>query len=266
MTALDPNLGLAARNSLLYIADHWADLRARLRPGGGNALTGMPGGTSEGHCPIDVDVSDLLLEIENEARMLAYVLMDEATMEVPAIVLDEQGQPKEVTRPVPWEPRTSRMPALLVDVAQRYGHWTAGDERTALEFCDWAHEYEGRVRRALERPAPPSYVGPCGGKGDDGAGCAGELYLRPDRDSGTCRECGCEFTRAGQLDYLAREMEDRLMEPAEIVRALKIVGHAVQAATVFKWVQRGKLRPAVEGERLYRFADALGIVERKVAA
>lgn len=242
---IDPNLGLAARNDLLYIADHWTDLRARLRPGGGNALTGMPGGTSEGHCPIDVDVSDLLWEIENEARMLGHVLMDET---------DD------------WTPRTSRMPALLADVAQRYGHWTAGDERTALAFCDWAHEYEGKVRRALERPAPPSYVGPCQGRGDDGAGCGGELYLRDDRATGTCRECGAEFTYEGQREFIARELETRLMTPVEIVRGLKIIGHQVQVATVYKWVEREKLRPAVEGERLYRFADALGIVERKVAA
>lgn len=245
MSTLDPNVGLAARNNLLYIADHWADLRARLRPGGGNALTGMPSGTSEGHCPIDVHVSDLLREIEDETRTLGHVLMDET---------DD------------WTPRTSRMPALLVDVAQRYGHWTAGEGRRALDFCDWAHEYAGKVRHTLERPAPPTYVGPCCGMGDDGAGCAGELYLREDRDAGTCRECGAEFTRGGQLDYLTRQMEVLLMEPAEIVRALKIVGHAVQAGTVFKWVQRGKLEPAIPGERLYRFADALGIVERKRVA
>jgi len=245
---MDPNLGLAARNDLLYIADHWTDLRARLRPGGGNALTGMnvSGGGDEGHCPIDVHVSDLLHEIEDEARMLGHVLMDET---------DD------------WAPRTSRMPALLVDVAQRYGHWTAGDdERAALDFMDWAHEYAGKVRRALERPAPPSYVGPCQGKGEDGAGCAGELYVREGREGGKCRECGAEFSREGQMEFLAREMQDRLMTQTEIARALKIVGHAVQAATVYKWVEREKLKPAVEGERLYRFADALGIVARKRVA
>ena len=274
---MDPNLGLSARNDLLYIADHWADLRARLRPGGGNALTGMnvSGGGDEGHCPIDVHVSDLLHEIEDEARMLGHVLMDEATMEVPAVVrddkgkpvLDDKGAPKMTTRPVPWLPKTDRMPALLVEVAQRYGHWTAGDDdRAALDFMDWAEEYAGKVRRALERPAPPSYVGPCQGKGEDGAGCAGELYVREGREGGKCRECGAEFSREGQMEFLAREMQDRLMTQTEIARALKIVGHAVQAATVYKWVEREKLKPAVEGERLYRFADALGIVARKRVA
>jgi len=132
-----------------------------------------------------------------------------------------------------------------------------------LDFMDWAHEYAGKVRRALERPAPPSYVGPCQGKGEDGAGCGGELYLREGRVDGKCRECGEPFTYAGQREFIARELEARLMTPVEIVRGLKIVGHQVQAATVFKWVQRGKLVPAFEGERLYRFADALGIVEKR---
>lgn len=271
---LDPNLGLAARNDLLYIADHWADLRARLRPGGGNALTGMPSGTSEGHCPIDVHVSDLLREIEDEARMLGHVLMDEATMEVPAVVLDaeggpvldDDGAPKMTTRPVPWQPRTSRMPALLVDVAQRYGHWTAGEDRTARDFCDWAHEYAGKVRHTLERPAPPTYVGPCQGKGEDGAGCGGELYLRDDRDGGTCRECGAEFTYAGQRDYVAREMQVRLMTLAEIVTALAYMDRRRSIRTLQEWVQDEKLKAAVavEGEAaLYRFRDALELAEMK---
>lgn len=240
---MDPNVSLAARNNLLFIVEHWSDLRARLVPGGGNALNGMPSGTTEGHAPIDIGISDLLFAVEEEARTLGHVLMDET---------DD------------WTPRTSRMPWLLADVAARYGHWTAGeDERAALDFCDWAEEYAEKVRWALERPAPPTYVGPCQGKGEDGAGCAGELYLREGRHSGRCRECGSEFTTDEQMAFLQSELASRLMTPAEIVRGLKIVGHQVQAATVFKWVQRGKLAPAIEGERLYRFADALGLVGRR---
>lgn len=241
---MDPNLGLGARNDLLYIADHWADLRARLRPGGGNALTGMPSGTSEGHCPIDVGISDLLHEIENEARMLGHVLMDET---------DD------------WTPRTSRMPALLVDVAQRYGHWTAGDdERAALDFMDWAHEYAGKVRHALERPAPPTYVGPCQGDGGDGAGCAVELYLREGDLGGKCRSCGTAFTYAGQHEFVAREMEVRLMTLAEIARGLAYMEKPRSIRTLQEWVQLEKLEPVieVEGEQsLYRFRDALALTE-----
>jgi len=158
------------------------------------------------------------------------------------------------------------MPSLLVEVAERYGHWTAGDERTALAFCDWAEEYYDKVRRALERPAPAEYVGPCRGKGEDGAGCDGELYLRDGRTSGRCRACGTEFTQAEQMAYVQGELEQRLMTPAEIVRALKIVGMTTKPGTVYKWVQRGRLAPAIPGDDLYRFVDAIGLAGKGKAA
>ena len=234
---MDPNLGLAARNDLLYIADHWADLRARLRPGGGNALTGMPhGGGDEGHCPIDVHVSDLLHEIENEARMLGHVLMDET---------DD------------WAPRTSRMPALLVDVAQRYGHWTAGDdERAALDFMDWAHEYAGKVRRALERPAPKRYMGPCRHTGSDGAGCAGELYTREGWDGATCRECGNGTTMAEYHQWLAGQIGTLRLPYTETFRALKSLDLGVSERTWERWTSSGtEAKPKVP--RIQADADGL---------
>lgn len=232
---------LAAKRNLDWIADHWADLRARLQPGGGNALTGMPGGDGSDGSPIDLNVSDLMHVIEEETRSLGHVLMDETD----------------------WTPRTSKMPDLLRSVAERYGHWTAGDERTALAFCDWAEEHQEKVQRMLERPAPPRYVGPCQHKGERGDGCTGELYLREGRTHGTCRECGTPFTREEQMTYLAAELDARLMEPAEIVRALKIIGHPIKAGTVYTWIQRGRLTPAVdEGDvRLFRLKDATALVE-----
>lgn len=243
---IDPNLGLRARNDLLYIADHWTDLRARLRPGGGSALTGMPSGTSDGHCPIDVHVSDLLWEVESEARMLAHVLMDET---------DD------------WTPRTSRMPGLLADVAERYGHWTAGgDERAALDFMDWAEEYAGKVRRALERPAPPSYVGPCQGRGEDGAGCAGELYLREGRDAGRCRECGAEFTRFEQEAFVEDALRERLMTVGEITSALAVLHMETPYRTVQSWARRKKIEPVDKEAGLYRLADAIPLAMARVRA
>ena len=233
---------LHARNNLLYIVEHWTDLRARLRPGGGNALTGMPSG-SDDPSPIDLGISDLLWQIEQEARSLGYVLLDETA---------------------DWSPRTSRMPWLLEDVAQRYGHWTSSDdERVALDFCDWAEEYATKVRKALERPAPPTYVGPCQHTGEDGSGCAGELYVREGRDSVRCRECGTETTLAEQRQYLEREFQARLMTQSEIVTALVVLGTPVPIGTVKSWVQRKRLVEAVPGEGLYRLADALKLAEQR---
>lgn len=234
---------LHARKNLDYIASHWTDLRARLMPGGGNALTGMPMGDGSETSPIDIGISDLLFEIEQEARSLGHVLIDETA---------------------DWAPRSSRMPTLLIDVTERYGHWTAGDEMTALAFCDWAEEYASKVQHALERPAPANYVGPCQHRGEDGAGCAGELYLRPSLDGGKCRECKTEFTRAEQMAYVERELETRLMTQSEIVTALMILDRATPIKTVQSWVQRHKLLEAVPGDGLYRLADAKALAERSV--
>lgn len=232
--------GHEAAESLQWIADHWTDLRARLRPGGGNALTGMPGGDGSEASPIDLGISDLMREIEDEARSLGHVLLDETA---------------------DWAPRSSRMPVLLYDVAERYGHWTAGDERTALAFCDWAEEYRDKVCRALERPAPASYVGPCQGKGDDGAGCGGELHVRDGRTSGTCHECGRRFTLDEQRAFIERELSTRLMTVSELVTALVVLGTPVPLKTIRSWVQRKRLIAAVPGESLYRLNDAKELAE-----
>lgn len=274
---MDAQTALNARTDLLWIVDHWADLRARLHGGGGNALTGLPGGSSESPLPIDVHVSDLMREIEDQARFYAAVLLDEVPPEhgcdgrcVDAWITTA-AEAAKAGQPVPPAPRTwdcperrdpittSTMPALLGQVAERYGHFTA-DEHEALDFTDEAHDFRERVRKTLERPAPPAYVGPCRVRGADSAGCGGELYLREGRDGGTCRECGTEFTEDEQRAYVRDALEERLMAPAEIVRALKIVGHEVKPGTVFKWVQRGRLEEAVDG--LYRLADALELAER----
>jgi hypothetical protein len=241
ITAMD---GLHARTKLEYVVDHWTDLRARLRPGGGASLSGMPGPAGS-RVPIDLAISDLLAKITDDTRSYAYELGDD--------------DPE-------WTPRTDRMPWLLAEIAGRYGHWTAGDEHQALDFCDWAEDTYDKVRKTLEQPAPPDYLGPCQATGEDGAGCGGELYLRPGRGQGRCRECGGEFTRDGQMEYVREQLEQRLMTPSEIVRALKIVGHEIKAATVYKWVQRKRLVPAIPGDDLFRLADAIELAGKGKAA
>ncbi|MFD6163723.1 hypothetical protein ACFWFR_00925 [Oerskovia sp. NPDC060287] len=274
---MDAHTTLNARTDLLWIVDRWPRLQARLHGGGGNALTGMPSGSKEAPLPIDVGVSDLMREIEDQARFYAAVLLDEIPPEHGCDKRCVNGwiavaaEATKTGRPVPPAPSswdcpdrrdpitTSAMPALLAQVAVRFGHFTQ-DEREALDFCDEANDFRERVRKTLEQPAPPTYVGPCSSRGADGAGCGGELYLREGRERGTCRECGTEFTHDEQQAYISDALEERLMTPAEIVRALKIVGREVKAGTVFKWVQRGRLEEVVDG--LYRLADALDLADR----
>jgi hypothetical protein len=75
---IDNLVALGARDDWLWIVSKWPALRAALRPGGGNALSGMPPGGGESGVPIDLDVSDLMREIEDSSRFYAKVLWDEA--------------------------------------------------------------------------------------------------------------------------------------------------------------------------------------------
>jgi len=266
---------LNARDDLLWIADHWTNLRARLRPGGGNALTGIAVNGGEDGVPIDMAISDLIAEIEwNVARHWANVLIDETP---PAHgcggrchgspehkhnneMCDGQVVPADRC-PTPDEPITTQhMPTLLAQVARRYGHFT-NDERTLLEFCDDAHDYRERVRKVLERPAPPTYVGPC--RVD---GCAGELYIGEHRDGGTCRECGTDFTLADQRAYISAKLEERLMTASEIASALTVLDLTVPMGTLKSWIARKRLVEAVPGDGLYRLADARDLAMRRRAS
>lgn len=240
---IDTQTALEAREAFGWIADRWSDLMAALAPGGGKALTGMPRGTSSA-LPINVHVSDLMREIDDQAWGYCRALVNETD--------DLHGVPA-----TPVE--------RLRLVASRYGHFVAADDRTALEYCDVAHEAREKVRRVLERPPAPTYLGPCPvtdtGEGD---ACEGELYQRGATTRLRCPSCGHETTVDDQRAWIAERMDDRLMTASEIGRALKVAGHDVKPATVRKWIERGRLAPAIDD--LYRFTDAISLTHGKGGA
>lgn len=221
-------MGLEARDQLTWVADRWGDLRAALQPGNSSALNGMPHHPEQHRAPINIHISDLLHAIEQQTRELAHVLLDET---------DD------------WQPTTSSMPGLLYDVAHRYGHWTAGDTHTALTFLDWAEDTAHKVKRALTKPQPPTYIGPCRARE-----CEGELYLRSGRATTTCPECGHETDAAEQVEWIGEQFEQRLMTPTELASALKVLGDPVPMGTIKSWISRERLPEVVDG--LYRVSDA----------
>jgi len=250
------DLGLEARDNLLWIARHWPDLQAALGGGGGNALTGMASGDGD-PIPINVNVSDLMREIEDFARHHAWVLME------------LQPEPPFVY----WLPSTSRMPDLLAEVAQCHEAITA-DEREGLDFTDEASEFRRKVDGILFGREPRKYLGPC-----PTPNCAGELTLRAlteaetkarkltgiqYEDEGRCRLCGVAFTEDTQKLYLRGELAERRMTLSEIVSALLVLGAETPYRTVQSWAARGKLIPE---DGLYKLADAHALATRgKVAA
>lgn len=231
---IDTQTALEAQQNITWIADQWEALTARLGGSGGSAL-GVRVQTSERPpLPIDVHVSDLLAEIDwKVARHYCQILLEE-TDDVHTVPTTTEGK--------------------LRLVAERYGHFVTND-RLALDFCDDASDYRGRVERTLNRPEPPEYLGPCPIEE-----CVGELYAHGSASTVRCPECLTETTRDEQRGYVAERMEERLMTAAEIGRALKVIGAEIQPATVRKWVERSRLKAAEDG--LYRFADALELSRR----
>lgn len=221
-------MGLEARDQLTWVADRWGDLRAALQPGNSSALDGMPHHAEQHRAPINIHVSDLLHAIEQQTRKLAHVLLDET---------DD------------WQPTTSSMPGLLYDVAHRYGHWTAADTHTALTFLDWAEDTAHKVKRALTKPQPATYIGPC--KTDM---CDGELHLKPGHTTATCPHCGTETAWDDQREYIEKQFEQRLMTPTELTSALTVLGTPVPIGTIKSWIHRERLPEVVDG--LYRISDA----------
>jgi len=261
MSTMD-GLGLAARADLLYIVAQWPALKAKVKTGGGQALTGMPGAASPTPpLVVDVNVLDVLYAIEDEARHWAWMLLDE----VPARhgcqgACDEAKVPADRCPNVALAVSTSAMPDLLTQIAWRHGHFTA-DPRMALEFCDKATELKEKVRKAITVVEPPTYLGPC-----RTSNCAGELKVSVGKDGGICRLCGQPWTVASQRAWLAGELDTVLKTQAEIIRSLKILDLGVSDSTVWSWVRRDQLVPVEDG--LYRLSDAIALIKapRKIAA
>lgn len=230
---IDNLQALRARDDLLAVAASWGALQARLRPASGKSdgVRTAP----ESRPPIDLGVSDLLAEIEDHARFLGKVLLEETA---------------------DFTPRTSTMPGLLEDVARRYGHFTAGDERLALDFCDEAHELRRKVAGAITSREPARWVGPC-----PFGECDGELRQRRGWDA-VCQLCGYTVGPAEWRAMMYEAFEKRLMTRSELVSALVVVRRPVKPNTLDRWVQRGRMVAAVTDPELFRFADGYELAEK----
>lgn len=273
---MDNLTALRARDDLLAVVAAWGALHARLTP---SASSAEPvSGSTTPRLPIDIGVSDLMAEIEAEARFYGQVLLEEAGPEhgcdgachgtaehacaghqcategeAVVLALDCPVRRDAVT--------TSLMPGLLEQVARRYGHFTAAEDRTAVDFCDTAHELRRKVSGLLGDPVRAEYLGPCPGSGAEGDGCSGELYLRPDRVDGACKECGERFDRTSHEAFLATQFEERLMTVSELRAALVRAGTPVPISTLYRWAAKERITTP-DGE-LYRFSDAYALATQK---
>lgn len=234
---IDNQLALQARANILWLADHWTHLTARLTPGSSASTSEVRAPSPERQLPIDTYVSDLMAEIDWViARHYCHVLIDETD---------------DVTH-VPSTPE-----GRLRLVAERYGHFL-GDDMVALTFCDDAEDYRGRVERTLERPPAAEYLGPC-----PIADCAGELYVRGSASTVRCPACLTETTRDEQRGWVGAVAAKRRYTYSEIPRALKVLGIPVSERTWERWTSAGtdeepkEPKIAKDSDGLYGLTDVV---------
>lgn len=232
---IDTQTALEAQANILWLADHWADLTARLEPGSSASTNEIRSPSPDRQLPIDTFISDLMAEIDWQvARHYSN-----------ALLMDEPD----------WRPPSWTTEGMLRGIAERYGHFVTSDG-WGQAFCDDAHDYRERVRKAFDRPPPPEYLGPCPMVINDEE-CVGELYAHGSATTVRCPKCLTETTREAQRGYVAEEMDGRLMTVTELGRALKIVGNPVPPGTLRRWVsgETPKIKAIEDG--LYRLADAI---------
>jgi len=107
------------------------------------------------------------------------------------------------------------------------------------------------VRKAVDRPAPRVYAGPC-------AECNGDMYAKPDAAMVTCRPCGLEYSVSEMQAWMWRETRERLVTAKEAVVLFGRFGFVVPQKTIEKWRLRKRLTEHGEdrdGRMLYRFED-----------
>lgn len=124
---------------------------------------------------------------------------------------------------------------------QRAGHEAIEEIKAAVDA----------VRKAVDRPAPRIYAGPC-------PDCAKDMYGRPGAESVECRPCGVTYTVKVRVEWMRSELHGKLVTAREAIALLGRMGLPLSQKTIEKWYQRKRLTSGSDdrdGKRLYLFDD-----------
>lgn len=222
----------------LEASDTWKQLAALvptielyLEPQRAKSEVRLPPGSKP---PINLMASDLLMELDTAASFYVSALVMETS--------DVKRFPDGLA-------------AQLALIGERYGHFTSGEEKLATDYCDEAHELMRKVEQLVTRPAPPKFMGPC--QQCDG----GELWLKSARPMAICDQCDSAEDLGTVRQRLHGTLNAMLVRRKEIQPALKVLGSKVTTDAVHKWVQRGRLVPAIKEPEMFRMSDALELVD-----
>lgn len=227
---------LKAKENILFVAMSIEALEAKLEP---ENRGGQGSGKPKSKPPINLTVSDLLLEIKNNfADFYAHDLLD-AGEEIPQ---DLAGK--------------------LRLIASRHGRWTADlsplGPLIAADFCEDAGRIAEDVDKALSPKPPREFLGPCS-QGE----CSGELYRNPGEGFTTCPKCGIRQSVAEQQAWIKSRFEELLLDRRECWSALKVAGFEITRSAFKKWFERGHVEPVEDG--LYPWSQVRELAEKYVS-
>lgn len=197
-----------------------------IRPDGDPAtdqVTGWPSGL-----PVNLFASEVGDAVRSTVNTWAKVIADEVGADLP------DGMPERM-----------RWLAGRMEWA-RHQPW-------APEAIDELGEVPRLLARALDRPPPRRYLGPCGR-------CGMDLYVRP---GATHAHCGCD--KPHKVDdlraYLDKQVRQHAYTAAEIEAAYRI-----RADRIRKWASRGRIAQHGTdrlGRPLYLLGDVLDLAQQR---
>jgi len=134
--------------------------------------------------------------------------------------------------------------------------WIQADD-AAHELLDDLERSHEALTRAVDRPQPAVYLGPCAAVDLDDQTCPGDVYQRQD-EGPKCLRCGAVYSHDERVEWIHTMAQDELVTASEAARYLSAWGTRITANLVASWAARHRItdRGAThDGARLYRFGD-----------
>jgi len=169
-----------------------------------------------------------------------------------------------ITRPAPVTAQValwlSTMPSLLAE------HPLAGQMYDEITYAT------REVWRVIDRGRERIYAGPCDGLGvvqdNEQEPCLTDLVADPEWTVVTCQGCGRQYDVTRRRQWMMHDLQNYLGSSAKVSLIVATMGVTISAATIRKWVQRGKIKPRafepslkVDGQPspLYRVGDVIEV-------
>lgn len=197
-----------------------------IRPGGDQATdqaTGWPSGL-----PVNLAASETADVVRNTINTWARVVADEVGADLP-----------------------DDMPQLMRWLAGRM-EWIR-HQTWAAEAIDELAGVPGLLAKAIDRPAPRHYLGPC-------SGCGIDLYVRP---GATYAHCGCN--KPHKVDDLRTKLDKQVKQHAYTAAEIE-AAYRIRADRIRKWASRGRITQHGTdrlGRPLYLLGDVLTLANQQ---